>query len=155
MNLFLLLGCIVICELAGAIGSIFNFKSLPSWYKKLKKPSINPPNWIFGPVWTLLFALMGISLCLMFESGITLISPAGLMFVIQFLLNIAWSGIFFYLRKPSYAFIEIIFLWISILLTILLVYPSSRIASLLFLPYLFWVSFAGILNFLVWKLNRK
>ena len=155
MNLTLLLICIVICELAGAMGSIFNFKSLPSWYKKLKKPSINPPNWIFGPVWTLLFALMGISLYLFIMAGASMNSPAGLLFILQFLLNIAWSGIFFYLRKPGYAFIEIFFLWISILATILLFYPISKTASLLFLPYLLWVSFASILNFLVWKLNKK
>lgn len=151
----LLIGCILLCEFAGSLGAIFNFQSLSGWYKKLKKPSINPPNWIFGPVWTSLYFLMGVSLYLILNQSSQMNFPAILMFSFQLLLNVLWSGIFFFLKKPKYAFFEVVLLWFAIIYTIFLFYPLSRLASLLLIPYLAWVSFASILNFLIWRLNKN
>ena len=148
---------IVACEFAGIIGGIFTSRSIPTWYKKLKKPSFNPPNWIFGPVWTTLYLLMGISLYIIWNSGtndpIKIIAMA--LFGVQLILNVIWSILFFGMRKPSYAFIEIIFMWIAILATIIIFYPISSLAAILLVPYLLWVSFASILNYYIWKLNKK
>jgi len=154
MDIFKLLVAILICELAGGLGSIFNIKAIPRWYDKLKKPNFNPPNWIFGPVWTLLYLLMGISLYFVLISSAN-ISLALIIFGIQLILNIFWSGIFFASHKPGWAFVEIIFMWIFIVLTLFVFYPISHIASYLLVPYLVWVSFASVLNFYVWELNKK
>jgi tryptophan-rich sensory protein len=155
MNILLFLGCIILCELVGASGAIFTAKSVSTWYQKLKKPSINPPGWIFGPVWTLLFALMGISLYLVIDSGVSLFSGEIFIFVIQFIFNIIWSVLFFGIRRPGYSLIEILFLWFFILETIIVFYPISHLAAYLLVPYIFWVSFAAVLNFLIWKLNKR
>lgn len=146
---------IIICQLAGLIGSIFTSQSIPTWYASLKKPAFNPPNWLFGPVWTALFLLMGIALFLVWQKGIGFpqVKIALIVFGIQLIFNILWSILFFGLRSPITGFIEIIILWILILLTILVFYPISKTASLLLLPYLLWVSFASILNFSLWRLN--
>lgn len=146
---------IILCELAGIIGSLFNIRSIPNWYKKLKKPGFNPPNWIFGPVWTILFLLMGISLYLVWNTGISLLSFPMIIFFLQLILNIIWSGIFFGLKKPFFAFLEIILLWFFILATIISFFTISPIASYLLIPYILWVSFASLLNFYIWRLNRK
>lgn len=147
---------IIICLAAGFIGSIFTNRSIPIWYESLKKPSFNPPGWLFGPVWTALFILMGISLFLIWQKGLHYngVKIALIVFGIQLILNILWSILFFGLRAPQAAFIEIIILWILILITILTFYPISKIAALLLLPYILWVSFASILNFSLWRLNR-
>jgi len=153
MDIIALIVCIVICQAAGLLGSIFNFKSIPRWYSKLKKPAFNPPNWIFGPVWTLLYLLMGVSFYLVWTSGKE-IGAAIIIFSIQLVLNILWSALFFGMKKPFIAFIEIILLWISILASIVLFIDISNTASYLLIPYLLWVSFAAILNFSIWKLNK-
>jgi benzodiazapine receptor len=147
---------IIICLAAGFIGSIFTNRSIPIWYESLKKPSFNPPGWLFGPVWTALFILMGISLFLIWQKGLNYngVKIALIVFGIQLILNILWSILFFGLRAPLAAFIEIIILWILILMTILIFYPISKTAALLLLPYILWVSFASILNFSLWRLNR-
>ena len=147
---------ILVCQLAGIIGVIFTSRSIPDWYRKLKKPSFNPPNWIFGPVWTLLYFLMGISLYLVWNPGNNLTALIAMaLFGVQLILNIAWSIIFFGMRNPSIAFVEIIFMWIAILATIIAFYPISTIAALLLVPYILWVSFASVLNYYIWKLNKK
>lgn len=147
---------IIICLAAGFIGSIFTNRSIPTWYESLKKPSFNPPGWLFGPVWTALFILMGISLFLVWQKGLNYngVKIALIVFGIQLILNILWSILFFGLRSPLVAFIEIIILWILILITILIFYPISKAAAILLLPYILWVSFALILNFSLWQLNR-
>ena len=147
---------IIICLAAGFIGSIFTNRSIPTWFESLKKPSFNPPGWLFGPVWTALFILMGISLFLIWQKGLNYngVKIALIVFGIQLILNILWSILFFGLRAPLAAFIEIIILWILILMTILIFYPISKAAALLLLPYILWVSFASILNFFLWRLNR-
>lgn len=147
---------IIICLAAGFIGTFFTNPSIPTWYESLKKPSFNPPAWLFGPVWTALFILMGISLFLVWQKGLNYngVKIALIVFGIQLILNILWSILFFGLRAPLVAFIEIIILWILILITILIFYPISKAAALLLLPYILWVSFASILNFFLWQLNR-
>lgn len=148
---------ILICQLAGALGAIFTFKAIPTWYRKLKKPSFNPPSWIFGPVWTLLYLMMGISIAIVLSvnSGFFIAQKFGIMlFWIQLLLNVIWSILFFGLKKPGLAFLEIILLWITIAATIYEFFFVSSLAAWLLVPYLLWVSFASILNFYLWRLNK-
>jgi translocator protein len=151
-----LLVSIFICQLAGIIGAVFTFSSIPTWYSTLNKPSFNPPNWIFGPVWTLLFLLMGISLYLIWNRGFNnqSVKIAVIIFAIQLALNIIWSLLFFGLRYPLFAFIEIIMLWLAILITIIKFYNINVTAALLLIPYLLWVSFAAILNYSIYILNK-
>ncbi len=145
---------IIICEAAGLIGSIFTFSSIPTWYASLVKPSFSPPNWIFGPAWTILYALMGISLYIVWKKGFNKKTKfAFYLFGAQLILNSLWSIIFFGLRSPLYAFIEIVVLWILILLTIVTFYRISKTSAMLLLPYIVWVSFALILNLSILQLN--
>lgn len=154
-NIPLLLYSLIICQLAGIIGSFFTSSSIPTWYAALEKPSFNPPNWVFAPVWTTLFVLMGISLYLIWNKGLKAkkVKIALTFFGIQLTLNVLWSIIFFGLKSPLYAFMEIIILWIAILLTIFKFYRISKAAAYLLIPYLIWVSFAVVLNFLILTLN--
>ncbi|MCS7250275.1 MAG: tryptophan-rich sensory protein [candidate division WOR-3 bacterium] len=151
-----LLISILICQGAGILGSIFTTPSIPTWYRQLIKPPFTPPNWLFAPAWTLLFLLMGISLYLVWEKGLKdkEVKKALLIFLIQLVLNILWSFIFFTLKSLLFAFIEIVILWIAILLTIIYFYKISKASAYLLLPYLFWVSFASVLNFSILILNR-
>lgn len=146
-----LIVAILICQLAGVIGSFFTMPSIPTWYAGLNKPSFSPPNWVFAPVWVTLFTLMGISLYLIWNKGFKRLPIT--LFSIQLALNVAWSVIFFGLQSMFYAFIEIIILWISILITILSFYKVSKKAALLLLPYIVWVTIAMTLNYYVWILN--
>ncbi|HIH32055.1 TPA: tryptophan-rich sensory protein [Candidatus Woesearchaeota archaeon] len=144
---------IVICLLMGFIAGMSTSKSIDSWYSKIKKPSFNPPNWIFGPVWTILYVLMGISLYLMWTSKIDN-RLAIMFFVIQLVLNFLWSYLFFSMHNPLLAFIDIALLWIMIILTMIYAYPVSQTASLLMIPYILWVTFASILNLSIYLLNK-
>jgi len=146
---------ILICQGAGAIGSLFTSPAISTWYATIQKPSFNPPNWIFAPVWTLLFLLMGISLYLIWSKGFKdkEIKTAIFIFFAQLILNIFWSILFFGLQSPLYAFIEIIILWVAILFTIISFYKISKTAAFLLLPYILWVSFAGYLNYSIWNLQ--
>jgi benzodiazapine receptor len=146
---------ILICQGAGILGSVFTSPAIPTWYASLEKPSFSPPNWVFAPVWTLLFLLMGISLYLIWERGLEnkKVRRAIFIFAVQLALNILWSIIFFGLQVPLYAFIEIIILWLAILITIISFYKISKLAAYLLLPYILWVSFASILNFSIMILN--
>lgn len=154
-NFIKLLFCIFICQLAGIIGSFFTVKAIPTWYASLNKPSFSPPNWLFAPVWTILFTMMGISLFLIVNKGIEKrnVRVALIYFGIQLILNTVWSIIFFGLRSPYFALIEIIFLWLTILLTIIRFYQISRPAGILLIPYLLWVSFAVVLNYYILHMN--
>jgi len=147
-----LAGWLVLCFAAAGIGSLF---SIGPWYESLMKPAWNPPNWLFGPVWTLLYILMAVAVWLVWRShgfkGATL--PLT-MFVVQLGLNTGWSWLFFGLHRPGVAFAEILLLWAAILVTIILFWRLKRLAGILLLPYLLWVSFAAILNYTVWQLNR-
>jgi benzodiazapine receptor len=146
---------ILICQLAGIIGSFFTVSSVGTWYVGLAKPSFNPPNWVFFPVWTTLFVLMGISLYIVWDNGIKSkqSKTAITIFGVQLALNTLWSILFFGFKSPLFAFIEIIFLWTAILLTILYFYRISKPAAYLLIPYILWVSFAAVLNFSIFYLN--
>jgi len=151
-----LIAAILICEIAGVIGSLFTYSSISGWYDKLAKPAfITPPSWLFGPVWVTLYLLMGVSAYLVWEKGTKKkkIKDSLEAFGIQLALNVLWSILFFGLRCPLCGFIEIILLWLAIALTIVRFYRISRTAALLLLPYILWVTFAAILNFYIWRLN--
>lgn len=141
--------------MAGIIGSLFTTPAIPTWYLALQKPSIAPPNWIFGPVWTTLYLLMGISLYLVSKAGLGSINVRRslVMFSIQLALNVLWSYLFFGLRSPRLGLIEIIAMWVAILITMVFFQRVSRAAALLLVPYLLWVSFASYLNYLIMILN--
>lgn len=145
----------IICFAAAGLGSLFTFSSIPTWYASLDKPFFNPPNWIFSPVWTLLYFLMGISLYLILLNGWQdrEAKRGIILFFAQLLLNVAWSFVFFFLHNPAIAFIIIILLWIMIFLSIFQFLKINKLASYLLIPYLLWVSFASILNFSIWQLN--
>lgn len=146
---------IVVCQLAGFIGSFFTVSSVSTWYLTLNKPFFNPPSWLFGPVWISLYFLMGISLYLIWDEGIKSKQSKGALYIFgaQLILNSLWSILFFGLKSPLFAFIEIIILWIAIILTIKYFYRISKSASYLLIPYVLWVSFAAILNFFIFYLN--
>lgn len=155
-NIKKLIVSIIICQLAGLIGGLFTSQAIPSWYRALNKPGFTPPNWLFGPVWTLLYLFMGISLYLVWKSDAVgnAKTLAMVFFFIQLGLNVLWSFLFFFLKNPLAGFIEIIVLWIFILITILLFYPLSKTGSLLLIPYIMWVTFASVLNYCLWHLNK-
>lgn len=146
---------IVICQLAGIIGSFFTAGSVGSWYPTLNKPVFNPPSWVFGPVWIILYLLMGVSLYIVWNKGIKSkqSKKAVAVFGIQLILNTLWSILFFGLQSPLFAFIEIIFLWAAILLSIIYFYRISKTASYMLIPYILWVSFAAVLNLSLFLLN--
>ena len=154
-NTLKLIIAIVVSELAGIIGSVFTTPSIAGWYAGIVKPALNPPSWVFGPVWTTLFALMGISAFLIWKKGLDRrdVKIALGIFLGQLVLNTLWSIIFFGLHSPGGALIEIIFLWLAILATIIAFAKISRSAMWLLLPYILWVSFAGYLNYSIWMLN--
>lgn len=156
MNLLRLVASIALCEAAGVIGGIFTARSVKTWYRELEKPWFSPPSWIFGPVWITLYAMMGVALYLIWQKR-TEVPGADLaigVFMIQLLLNVAWSFFFFGLRSPLFGFIEIVFLWISIAATVVLFWKISTAPGALLVPYLIWVTFASVLTYSIWQLNR-
>ncbi len=148
---------ILISELAGILGSAATMPSIPTWYATLEKPALNPPSWVFGPVWTTLYALMGIAAFLVWKhySGRrkSQVTTALKIFGVQLLLNVSWSVIFFGLQNPGLAMVNIIALWLAIAWTMVVFYSISRLAAYLLVPYLLWVSFAFYLNCAIWALN--
>lgn len=170
-----LLASIVISELAGFVGAIFTVGAIPTWYATLAKPALNPPNWLFGPVWTALYALMGIALFLVWKNDWkvkqTVLVPKRkvwnrwserfwvgdlqkqniiAVFAVQWILNVLWSYLFFGLRQPGWAFFELLALWFSVIYVIINFYRVSKPAAWILTPYLVWVSFAAYLNFSIW-----
>lgn len=147
---------ILLCEFVGIAGSFFTISSIGAWYGTLNKPFFSPPNWIFGPVWSLLYALMGVSFYLVWEKfkktkkGHEAIK----FFVIQLILNGVWTPVFFGVHDILLALIIILVMWLFILKTILAFAKINKTASYLLYPYLAWVSFASLLNFSLWFLNR-
>lgn len=154
-NIGLLLFCIFLCQLAGIIGSYFTINSIPTWYAALNKPSLNPPNWVFGPVWITLYTLMGISLFIVWKKRNRLrgIKSTMTIFFIQLLLNTLWSIVFFGMHNIGLALVIIVLLWIFILAMIVTFYRVSTAAGLMQIPYLLWVSFAAYLNVTIFMLN--
>jgi len=146
---------VILCQLAGFLGSLFTTPAIPTWYATLSKPFFTPPNWIFSPVWISLFVLMGISLFFVWRKQDHLpVKTALIFFFIQLILNIFWSAAFFGLRSPLLGLMDIVLLWIAILFTIKNFLKVSKFAGALLIPYLLWVSFAALLNFALWILNR-
>ena len=155
-NFFKLVIAIGVSLGAGVIGSFFTAPAVQSgWYIGIVKPALNPPAWVFGPVWTTLFALMGIAAFLVWKKGLDRrdVKIALGIFLGQLVLNTFWSIIFFGLHSPGGALIEIVFLWLAIRSTIVAFYKISKPAAWLLVPYILWVSFAMYLNYSIWMLN--
>ncbi len=149
-----LLGFLLLTFVAAFIGSSFTTPNIASWYSTLAKPSFAPPNWLFAPVWTILYILMAIAAFLIYQKREHFQAKSALIFYfVQLILNSLWSIIFFGMHNPQLAFFEIIVLWIFILVTLIKFYKIHRTAGLLFIPYLLWVSFASFLNLFIWLLN--
>ena len=154
-NIVKLTVALVVCELTGVIGAVFTTPAIPVWYATLVKPSFNPPAWIFAPVWTILYTLMGIAVYLVWSKGPKRkeVKIALGIFSVQLILNVLWSFIFFGNQNIGGAFLEIIFLWVAILATIVAFHRISRTAAWILVPYIVWASFAGYLNYFIWQMN--
>lgn len=150
-----LVGFILCSQAAGIVGSLFTTPVIGGWYATLVRPVLAPPNWIFGPVWTTLFFLMGVAAFLVWQKGVARheVKVALGIFLFQLMLNTLWSIIFFGFRNPGGAFLEIVFLWLAIVTMMVAFWRISKWAALLLLPYILWVSFAAYLNFSFWQLN--
>ena len=143
----ILVACIAVPLLLGAWASIPTMANIPTWYNSLNKPSFNPPNWLFGPVWTLLYILMGISFFLIIISPGTNDKKGAIRItIIQMILNTTWSFLFFEYHLMGLALADILLLWTCIIGMIFAYYPIKKSAAFLQVPYLFWVSFATVLN---------
>jgi translocator protein len=142
-----------ICQLADVIGSVFTASTVSTWYSTLIKPSFTPPSWLFGPIWILLYFLMGTSLYLLWQNKAKDKKKSLIIFGIQLILNVCWSFLFFGLKSPLYGLIGILFLLAAIILTIAFSYRVSLYAVIALIPYLVWVSFATILNYVILSLN--
>jgi translocator protein len=136
--------------LAGAFGSQFQ---PGAWYAALEKPPWNPPSWVFGPVWTVLYILMGVAAWLVWDRYRGAAKVALGLFVVQVIFNALWSYFFFGAQAPGLAFGWIVLLWVLIVATLVLFWRARTVAGVLLLPYLAWVSFATVLNFALWQLN--
>lgn len=160
-KIFRFIASIAKVGVASIIGAFFTTPAIGTWYATLTKPALNPPNWIFGPVWTILYICMGVAVFFVWSSYAEQTDAtekrkrrnALIVFDVHLALNAAWSMLFFGLQNPLLAFVEIIVLWCAIVWVIIVFYPLSRKAAYLLLPYLAWVSFAAYLNYFIWILN--
>lgn len=148
VNYKVLIASLIIVFLVAFIGSIFTRRGTNTeWYESIK-PSITPPNYVFPIVWTILFLLIAISLYLAWTKAKNTTIKVAIIFTINFILNILWSLFYFTMKKPAVAFVDLIFLWFSIIVMIAVTYKVDKRAAWLLVPYLLWVSFAGVLNWL-------
>ena len=154
-SFFKLLVTIIVCELAGIIGTPFTSSEIPTWYAGLVKPALNPPSWIFGPVWTILYILMGIAVFLVWKKGFSRpdVKKAVKVFALQLILNATWSIVFFGLHSPLWAFVIVVAMWLAIIWTMVVFYKISKPAMWLLVPYIVWVTFASYLNYSIVVLN--
>jgi translocator protein len=145
-------GWVAVTFAAAAMGGLF----LPGdWYARLQKPAWNPPNWIFGPVWTALYTMMAVAAWFVWKRGGFAAQLIALsLFLLQLLINALWSPLFFGLRNPALAFVDIVMLWLALLATVVAFWRVRPLAGALLVPYLTWVTFASALNFAIWRLNR-
>jgi tryptophan-rich sensory protein len=150
-----LIVCLLASLTAGAIGGFATVRAISSWYPSLVKPAWTPPSWLFGPVWTVLYILMGIAAWRVWlHAGEPLARQALAIFVVQLVLNAAWSLLFFGLRAPGLAMAELVLLWLAVAATLGAFWRIEPLAGALLIPYLAWVTFAGGLNHAIWWLNR-
>jgi tryptophan-rich sensory protein len=155
MNWITFIYFFALCQGAGILGSAFTFKAIPSWYNTLVAPSFRPPSWVFGPVWTLLYTLMAVSGYILWQNREQKDAKTALVFFfIQLALNAIWTPIFFGAKRLDLAFYEIVAMWVFILLTMVFAFKVKPVAGWLLLPYIAWVTFASILNFSFWQLNK-
>ena len=147
---------ILLCEFTGILSAFVSQTSNNEWFLSLNKPSWNPPSYLFAPVWTFLYLLMGISLWLVWKSKVPehKKKQACLVFAVQLFLNFWWSILFFRFHSPGIAFIDIVLMIVMILATIFAFARISRAAAWLLVPYISWVCFAAILNYTIWSMNR-
>jgi tryptophan-rich sensory protein len=140
----------------GVLSGLATARGVQDWYPTLVKPSFNPPSWVFGPVWTVLYIMMGLAAFLVWQKGLAtdFVRTALALFILQLVLNGIWSILFFGLRAPGWAFVEIVVLWVAIFLTLIYFWRVTAPAGILLAPYLAWVSFATVLNGSIWFLNR-
>ena len=149
-----LVGLLVAVFVVAGIGGWFTSMGVSDWYPTLRKPSWNPPSWLFGPVWTVLYISMAVAAWLVWkDAGFDGATAALALFGVQLLLNLAWSGVFFALQSPGWALVEIGVLWLAIMVTTMLFFRHSAWAGGLMVPYLLWVSFAAVLNAAIVRLN--
>lgn len=141
------------CLAVAVTGGIANSYGLGAWYPSLVKPSFNPPNWIFGPVWSVLYVMIAVAGARLVLSPADAKEPALALYGVQLALNAAWSWVFFYGQALGAAAVVILALWLAILGTIAFSWTKDRLASLFLIPYLAWVSFAAVLNIAIWRLN--
>jgi len=153
-NFFKLMVALVVCQLAGVAGTVFSIPQIPTWYAALHKPALNPPAWVFGPVWAGLYLLMGVALYLVWESHSKDKKRALWLFAVQLVLNAIWSPVFFGAHSIGSALAIIVLMWAAIVMTILIFKKISKPAAALLVPYILWVSFATYLNFALWWLNK-
>lgn len=146
---------ILICLAAGFFGSMVTITGPGSWYSQLVKPWFNPPGYLFGPVWTILYILMAIALYLVVKDGLEKpgVKLAAGLFAVQLVLNTLWSFAFFGLESPFLGIVDLVILWIFILATIVAFYRVRKDAAVLMVPYIAWVTFAGVLNYTIMILN--
>lgn len=150
-----LFGMVTVCLGVGAIGGVITNSAVQTWYPHLLKPGWTPPNWVFGPVWTVLYILMAVAAWLVWLRGPTTGVTRGLaVFVVQLGSNLLWSILFFGLRSPGAAFVDVLVLCCAVWLTLLLFWQVRQIAGVLLVPYALWVSYASVLNGAIWWLNR-
>lgn len=147
-NIFKLLLCMLVCQFTGVIGSVFTIQAVSTWYLAMNEPFFNPPGWVFAPVWITLYCLMGFSVFLVWKNGIDykVVKGALLIFVLQLVLNSSWTVVFFGLRSIKGALFIIILMWLCTLWSILRFGKLSKLAAILLVPYMIWVSFALLLN---------
>ena len=153
-KVWVLLICVLIPLAVGWISSLFTMNSVNTWYKTIHKPAFNPPDWVFGPVWTILFILMGVALYLVWTHPESVSWKWGIViFGVQLFLNFLWTTLFFGIHSPLLAMIDIVLLWLAILVNIILFWQINPLSAYLLIPYILWVSFASVLNLFIVILN--
>jgi len=151
----MLIAFLSVCLGVGGLNAVVTDKSVRTWYPTLRQPPGTPPSWLFGPVWTTLYVLMGVSAWLVWNDYRWGARAALLIFLAQLALNLAWSGIFFGARQIGFALFEIVVLWLAILFNLYIFYWLNAVSAYLLIPYWLWVTYAVYLNFGIWLLNRE
>jgi translocator protein len=145
---------LILCFAVAGVGGLTTTPNIPIWYASLAKPSWTPPDWVFGPVWSMLYMSMAVAAWLVWrQAGLVGATVPMALFGIQLLLNALWSWLFFGLHSPGAASVDIVLLWMAIPATMVVFWRRSTVAGILFVPYLVWVSFASVLNLAIWRLN--